>query len=249
MELIAHRGCADEYPENTLHAVERAARRLPAVEIDVRRCASGELVVFHDETVDRTTDGTGPVADLDWTDLRRLDVLGSGEGVPLLSEALAAVPPDVTAQVELKETGVGADAAAVVAQSGRTVRFSSFVPEALAEVREADPDADLGYLFGDDVGVDEGLAIAEDLDCEYLHPHADLCLETDVTERARAAGMDVIAWGLDDPATCERLREAGVDGATADSWTLAGVEAGGEAELEPDAEPELEADAETATAD
>ncbi|NEU56313.1 glycerophosphodiester phosphodiesterase [Halorussus sp. MSC15.2] len=228
MELIAHRGCADEYPENTLHALERASRRLPAVELDVRRCGSGELVVFHDETVDRVTDRTEAVADLDWTDLRELAVLDSDEGVPLLSEALAAVPPSVSVQVELKETGVGADAATVVAQSGREARFTSFVPEALAEVREADPDASLGYLFGGGPGVEGGLDTARELDCDSLHPHADLCIGTDVVERAHADGMDVIAWGADSQSVFEALRAAGADGATADSWTVAGVEADAE---------------------
>jgi glycerophosphoryl diester phosphodiesterase len=234
MDLIAHRGCADEYPENTLHAVERASRRLPAVEMDVRRCRSGELVVFHDETVDRVTDGTGSVAELDRADLRELEVLDSGEGVPLLSKALAAVPPDVSVQVELKETGIAADAVAVVADADADVdaRFTSFHPEALAEVRETDPHASLGYLFGADVGVETGLETALDLDCEYLHPHAELCIETDVADRADAEGMDVIAWGVDDAATCEDLREVGIHGATADSWTLGSLEVGTEGDAE-----------------
>jgi len=221
MELIAHRGCADEYPENTLHAIEQSARRLPAVEFDVRRCGSGELVVFHDETVDRVTDGTGTVAEMDWSRIEKLDVLDSGHGIPLLSEALAAVPPGVTAQVELKETGIGADAAAAVAESGVDARFTSFVPEALAEVRACDPDASVGYLFGDDVGVDTGLETALKLDCDFLDPHSALCVETDVVERARAEGLSVLAWGVDDAATVDALRTADVDGATTDSWTLA----------------------------
>jgi glycerophosphoryl diester phosphodiesterase len=230
MELIAHRGCADEYPENTLLAVERSSDRLPAVELDVRRCASGELVVFHDETVDRVTDGTGAVAETGWPELRALTVLDSGEGIPLLSEALAALSPNVTVQVELKETGVGADAAAVVRDSGVDARFTSFLPEALAEIREAAPDASRGYLFGEGVGVEAGLETALELDCDHLHPRAELCIDTDVVERARTAGLSVVAWGAYDAATVDALRAAGVDGATADSWTLAGAEADGDDE-------------------
>ena len=63
MRLIAHRGFAAVHPENTVRAVRAAARVADAVEVDVRRCATGELVVIHDATVDRVTDGTGPVAD------------------------------------------------------------------------------------------------------------------------------------------------------------------------------------------
>ncbi|WP_408957569.1 glycerophosphodiester phosphodiesterase [Natrinema sp. 74] len=220
MDLIAHRGCSDEYPENTLLAIERAARRLPAVEFDVRRCRSGELVVVHDEHVARVTDGVGAVADLHWDDLRELTVLDSDERIPLFSEALAAVPDDVDVQVELKETGIAVDAVALGHDAEPDIRFTSFLPDALAEARDVASDAALGYLFDHHVGVDTGLATARELECEFLHPHADLCLETDVLERAEAAGMDVIAWGVDDAATCTRLRSAGVDGATADSWTL-----------------------------
>lgn len=234
MDLIAHRGCADEYPENTLLAIKRSSRRLPAVELDVRQCRSGELVVIHDETVDRVTDGVGAVAELHWTDLRELNVLGSGEGIPLLSEALAEVPRDVSVQIELKETGIATDAVAAVADFGVNARFTSFLPQALAEVRETDPTAALGYLFGQCEGVEEGLKTALELDCKYLHPHARLCIETDVAERARSAGMSVIAWGVDDAVTCERLKEAGIDGATAESWTLGTGRAGrsGEGEAE-----------------
>jgi glycerophosphoryl diester phosphodiesterase len=220
MDLIAHRGCSDEYPENTLLAIDRAARRLSAIELDVRRCRSGELVVIHDERVDRVTNGVGAVAELDRADLCELTVLDSGERIPLLSEALAAVPEDVSVQIELKETGIAADAAALAADAEPDARFTSFLPDALAEARDAAPDVALGYLFDHHVGVDAGLETARELDCEFLHPHANQCLETDVIERARAADLTVIAWGVDGAATCERLRTAGVDGATADSWTL-----------------------------
>jgi glycerophosphoryl diester phosphodiesterase len=222
MELIAHRGCADEYPENTVHAVERSSERLPAVELDVRRCRSGELVVFHDETVDRVTDGSGSVARMDWEELRELDVLDSGERIPRLSEALDAIPSGVSAQVEFKQSGIAADAVAVVAESDVDARFTSFLPEALAEVSDHDPTASLGYLFGDPVGVETGLATALALDCDYLHPHSALCIETDVVERARREDLSVVAWGVEDEATVAALRETDVDGATADSWTLAG---------------------------
>src|SRR6056297_246672 len=109
MELIGHRGCAAQCPENTVRAVKRAAQYLDAIEVDVRRCGSGELVVFHDETVDRLTDESGPIADLSWTELRNLDVLDSGESIPTLDHVLDAFPQGVRAQLELKDTGIAAD--------------------------------------------------------------------------------------------------------------------------------------------
>ncbi|WP_407652194.1 glycerophosphodiester phosphodiesterase [Halomicrococcus gelatinilyticus] len=204
-----------------MRAVRKSSRRFPAVELDVRRCRTGELVVFHDETVDRVTDGTGSVAAMDWDRLRSLEVLESGERIPRLSEALAAIPSDVSVQVELKQLGVAADAVAAIAAADVDARVTSFLPSALAEVRDRNPELPLGYLFGESVGVETGLATAVALGCDTLHPHSTLCLETDVVDAAHAAGMDVVAWAADDDETFERLRAAGVDGATADDWPRA----------------------------
>ena len=122
MRLIAHRGFAGVNPENTLTAVGEAATVADAVEVDIRRCATGELVVVHDETVDRVTDGEGPVADHSLAELRGLDVLGTGEGVPTLEAVLEAVPDGVGANVELKEPGTAADALAAMDASIPSVR-------------------------------------------------------------------------------------------------------------------------------
>ena len=223
MQLIAHRGCADDHPENTVHAIECSATRLPAVELDVRRCGSGELVVFHDETVDRLTRGTGRVAETPLSRLRALEVCDSGEPIPLLSEALRAVPPGVSVQVELKEDGVAADASALIDVSGVDAHVTSFRSAALREMRRSAPTASTGYLFGRDVGVAAGLDTAVELGCRALHPCAELCLETDVVERAHRAGMRVVAWAAHGRETVDGLRRRGVDGATVDSWTVAGT--------------------------
>jgi len=78
MRLIAHRGFLSVNPENTVAAVEAAAAVADGIEIDVRRCGSGEPVVIHDETVDRVTDGRGAVDEHTVADLAALDVLEPG---------------------------------------------------------------------------------------------------------------------------------------------------------------------------
>ena len=142
MRLIAHRGFAGERPENTLSAVRRAVESADAVEVDARRCASGEVVVVHDETVDRVTDGTGPVDERTREELAVLSVLGSDEGVPTLGEVAAAIPDGVGLVLELKEAGIAEDALAAVAGVDDLV-VSSFVADALVECRRVDPDVRL----------------------------------------------------------------------------------------------------------
>lgn len=219
MELVGHRGCADHNPENTVWAVSAAAERLPAVEVDVRRCASGEVVAFHDERVDETTEGSGRIADLDLETLRSLHVAGSDERIATFAEILDAVPGEVTIHVELKEPGLHADVRAALADHGRSnVRLSSFSAPALAELHQSDWRPDAGLLFGE--RPDPNLALAKSLDCENVHPHVDQCLETDVVDRAHDEGFAVFAWGLTDVSAVPELEARGVDGVTTDTWDV-----------------------------
>jgi glycerophosphoryl diester phosphodiesterase len=213
VRLIAHRGFASKFPENTVFAAAAAAEAADLVEVDVRRCGTGEPVVVHDETVDRVTDGTGRVADRSLSELRDLDVLDSGEPVPTLRAVFDAVPGSVGVNVELKEPEVAADAVAVAADADNDVLVSSFDPAALTAAREADPAVPLAHIF--EAGPREGLATARELGCVAVHPYHECCTEAFVG-RAHAGDLSVHAWTVADAATADRLREAGADGVIAD---------------------------------
>ncbi|MEF8757224.1 MAG: glycerophosphodiester phosphodiesterase [Halobacteriales archaeon] len=224
--VIAHRGFAARFPENTLAAF-RGAGRIGAdgVELDVRQCGTGEAVVIHDATVDRVTDGTGRVGDLPLSALTGLDVLGSGETIPTLPAAVDAVPADVTLHVELKDPGPIPAVVALADDRPQDVVVSSFDPDHLDRVRDLDgpPTA---FLFAENP--DRNRSLATDLGCSFVHPHASLCLGTDLIERAHEADLGVNAWTLGppgsdgtwvvtDPDAPTRLRERGVDGLIADA--------------------------------
>jgi glycerophosphoryl diester phosphodiesterase len=98
--VTGHRGAMGSEPENTLRSFRRAVREgCDEIELDLRVTVDGRLVVLHDATVDRTTDGSGAVADLTFDEVRALDA-GLGEQVPTWAEAVAAV--DVRFQAEVK---------------------------------------------------------------------------------------------------------------------------------------------------
>ncbi|UPW00684.1 glycerophosphodiester phosphodiesterase [Halorussus gelatinilyticus] len=116
VSLIAHRGFAGVYPENTVAAVEQAASGVAVgaspemVEIDVMPTADGEIVTFHDSDLGRVTDAPADLADrkvweTPYETLAELDVLGTGERVPTLEEILDALPADVGVNVEFKNPG------------------------------------------------------------------------------------------------------------------------------------------------
>ena len=217
--LIGHRGCAGQYPENTVAAIERAAPHVDAVEVDVRRCASGELVVFHDADLGRLTGASGPVADAGWDEIRSLTVFDSDESIPRLDEALAAAPDDRVVNVEIKDPGAASDALAIARQAANRVLFSSFHPEALATLRDRDPATDHALLVADGTP-EHAVETAAELGCVAVHPPIDLATEPGFVETVHQAGLAVNAWTAADRADAERLLGVGVDGIIADRWDV-----------------------------
>ena len=214
MRLVAHRGFADQYPENTIRAFGAASEVADWVELDVRRCESGELVVFHDAGLERLTGASGRVAETPWETLQTLDVLDSGTEIPRLRDAFTAIPPAVGVNVELKERGLSADVLAVAEEFENDLVVSSFDAEALREVREADSSVSLAFITSEESGAVE---TALELGCEFLHPHFDACLDTDLVERAHDAGLEVNAWTVKTREEADALRAVGADGLIADS--------------------------------
>ena len=147
---IGHRGAAGHAPENTLAAIRKGiALGVDFVEIDVRRTADGVLVVLHDGTVNRTTNGKGRVDRLSLRDIEKLNA-GSGEHIPTLDEALRVVRGEAGLMLELKVKGVAPQTVEVVREAGfrDPVIYASFLHDELKDVRRVDPGASLMVLFG-----------------------------------------------------------------------------------------------------
>lgn len=210
MDCIAHRGFAGVNPENTLPAVRAAAAGADCIEVDVRRCGSGELVVIHDEEVDRVTDGTGRVGELPLERLRDLEVLGSGTGVPTLAEVVEAA--SVPLNVELKERGLVVDALDLADDAGVDAFYSAFDPAVVEAVRERGAPA--APLFFE--SPEGALDFARRLDCVAVHPQLGLCDDAFLA-RAADAGLAVNAWTVRSREAGRTLADAGVDGLIADA--------------------------------
>jgi len=114
----AHRGAMCHAPENTLAAFEKAIGfGTYRIELDVRRSKDGQIVLMHDATVDRMTDGKGRVADLTLAELKRLKV-GGAEMIPTLAEVLAFVKGRCRLLVEIKDDGIADDVVRLIEQAG-----------------------------------------------------------------------------------------------------------------------------------
>lgn len=234
--IIAHRGARDVAPENTLAAF-RAALEAGAdgIELDVTRCATGEIVVIHDDTVDRTTDGHGRVAEMPFAALHELDAgrwFGEafrGERIPLLEEVLDLVGGKLRINIEIKgknwrDEGVEARVAEMIRQRGliSSIIISSFNPWALQRMRRAAPDVRLGFLYAmPKLGVDFAPFFAPRFwGAEALHPHLALVDDTYVA-RCQRLGLRLNVWTVNAPEDIQRFAALGVDGIITDHPALA----------------------------
>ena len=140
---VGHRGAAGHAPENTLAAIERGiALGAQFVEFDLQRTRDGRIVLMHDKRVDRTTNGRGRVADLEWEELRRLDA-GAGQRIPLLEEALEVANGRAGAILECITPGLGEAIWRETAQAGfrGPSIFASFLHREVRAIRELDAGA------------------------------------------------------------------------------------------------------------
>jgi len=161
---IAHRGASAYYPENTMAAFEAAIdMKADMMELDILLSKDGKLVVIHDETLDRTTNGTGPVAEHTLAELKQLDA-GSwfdkkfkGEPIPTLREALELAKDSINVNIEIKTEAIKDDiyggieekALKLVDSLGMRdqVIFSSFDYRAIAHLNQLDPEIPVAVLY------------------------------------------------------------------------------------------------------
>ncbi|MGR8921301.1 MAG: glycerophosphodiester phosphodiesterase [Gammaproteobacteria bacterium] len=217
MLAIGHRGAAGHVAENTVGSVRHAiASGADGVEFDVRRL-HGRLLCLHDDTLDRTTNGSGPLAAQDLVALRRLRA-ANGEPVPFIEEMLAAAASLALVNVEIKDADIADSVVAAVdaflagphARPGRIVlsSFDQTTTRALATSRYA-----LGVLVED--RVDAGLELAQALDAFSLHLPLEHTSAAAV-DAAHAAGLEVYVYTVNERPDIAFCAACGVDGVFSD---------------------------------
>jgi len=233
--IFAHRGASAHAPENTLASFELAlAQGADAIELDARLSSDAQVIVIHDPTVDRTTDGHGRVAQLPWTELRSLDAGSSfseryrGQKIPRLEEVFEAVGKKTLINVELKDYAASHDplvekVCELVKKHNMEERiiFSSFSASNLKRAKRILPEVQCGLLaLGGWMG-----AWARSFGFSFgnyaaLHPYI-----TDVTKqqivRIHRLQRRVHVWTVNKIEDMVRLNNWGVDGILTDDPQLA----------------------------
>lgn len=221
-EACAHRGDVKHAPENTIPALVLAVEKgAPQIEFDVQLTKDGELVLMHDSTIDRTTDGTGAVGDYTLAELKALDA-GSwfdatfaGTRIPTLREALEVIPESILCNVHLKNSpGVAEATAKVIQEMGRVEQcFLAATLEQAEEARAIVPELRMCNMSrqGNDRELYVTLTLEHKSDfIQFLPGHKSEGLK-EAVERLHAGGVKVNFFKADDPEGIRALAEAGVD--------------------------------------
>lgn len=221
--VYGHRGAPAEFPENTLPGFRRALELgVEGIELDVHLSKDGVPVIIHDETVDRTTNGKGAVADFTAEELRALDA-GDGNPVPTLAEVLDLVGDKMHVDIEVKANAAGA--AVLEEVRGRDTRWviSSFDWDVLRYVRSVDADAEIWVLaLG---ATDEALETVNELGASALAIW-QRALDEDIARMLIDRSVPFWPWTVNDADQARQLLEWGAFGICTDD------PAGLQAELE-----------------
>lgn len=224
IKTTAHRGYSEIAPENTMIAFRLALEHNPDyMECDVHRTLDGEIVVMHDGTVDRTTDGSDQISKMDFRDIRRLDAGGwfhpdfKGEKVPLLSELLNLCRGRSKLMIEVKDEGIEADVYKIIEDSEMLdqVMVISFHKDMGVKLKSLNPAVPFARLIWSDNPI--------------LHNEADRLAKTLIAENASILGLNyqsatqqlvnvmhdhgimVSVWTVDDESDIRRMAGLGVD--------------------------------------
>jgi glycerophosphoryl diester phosphodiesterase len=210
MIITGHRGAAKLEPENTLRSIQKAIDLgVDQIEIDVHLTRDGHLVVIHDATVDRTTNGHGAVADLTLEAIRRLDA-GKGERIPTLQEAIDLVRGKVILQIELKGPDTAQPVVSAIEANGieNQVVVTSFVHDRLRETRRLNRNIRLGALWSKPPA--NACEQAIDIGAEAIHIQHQY-IDAALVQKAHSLGLKIRAWNPDTVEEMQRVIELGVD--------------------------------------
>lgn len=215
--IIGHRGACGYAPENTLVSFQRAMDfGVDMIELDVYVCATGELVVTHDNDVSVTTNGFGKVTDMTFQELRKLKVKNSGQ-IPTLQEVIDLVNKKVPINIELKGFGTAKSVAKLITKylknGWKATDFivSSFDHTQISQFKKLCPQIKTGVLFHSWNMPKNIVSVA----CQCQAHFIGLDVKTvtqELVDQAHRANFLVYVWTVNDKITADRMRALGVDG-------------------------------------
>jgi glycerophosphoryl diester phosphodiesterase len=216
MLKIGHRGAMGYGPENTINSFAKALEfGVDGIELDVHVCKSGEVVVIHDDRVERTTNGKGKVVEMTLQELKTLDA-GKGERIPTLPEVLDFVNRRVMVDIELKAEGISGFVADIMRQyirkdgwKNKDFMISSFDHHELKRCHDQIPDVPFSPIIAAKP-LDYAL-MAQAMNADSIKPFFEF-LDFNFVQDAHQRGLKVITWTVNRMDDIKKVLDMGVDG-------------------------------------
>jgi glycerophosphoryl diester phosphodiesterase len=217
---IGHRGAKGHEPENTLPSFQKALDlNADGIELDVHTCKTGELIVIHDFTVDRTTNGTGAISELSLSEIKSLRINNTVE-IPTLEEVLDLIDKKCLVNIELKGRHTAKPVSHLIEKYILEKEYnyedfivSSFQREELEMMHSINPNVHLGVLS--QASVAQALEWANAFSAKAIHPHFSLLTELNV-QKAQEQGFKVYTWTINETEDIERIKTYNVNGIITD---------------------------------
>jgi len=217
---IGHRGAKGYVAENTIASVKKAlSQNVDGIEIEEHKCASGELVVFHDFTLDRLTNGSGEISKFTHNELKKLKVEGEFK-IPTLNEVLDVIDKQCLVNVELKGKETPLESAIIIEEYVKHHNWkyddfivSSFQFDLLSKVFKANKNIPIGVLT--DVSIEEAIVFAKTVNAVAIHPDYTMLTKANV-KSMHEEKFKVYTWTVNKPKTIKRIESYNVNGIISD---------------------------------
>ncbi len=209
-KIYGHRGASAIEPENTMRAFKRAFNDgANGIEFDIRLSADNEIVVIHDDTINRTSNGFGLVKEHTFEELLQFD-FGLGEKIPLLKEVLREFGKKYLLNIEIKELGLEKQLVELLNEFNLIEKaiISSFKIPAIKKIKEIDPKIQTAYIYSINKSNLEHLKNTIKID--GIHPRKNL-IKKNLVEKANLLNLSIRTWTVDNPRKAIKLAKLNID--------------------------------------
>lgn len=218
--VIGHRGAMGHETENTLASIQKALKLgVDMIEIDIFKISSGELVVFHDEEIDRLTSNTGKIQEQNLAQVKQLTLKGNHK-IPVLEEVLDVIDKKIPLNIELKNDDSAEKLDMIIkyyikekAWTWDSFIISSFNQKELIKMRKLNTRVNIAILT--EMPPLEALAIAEELNAVAINPYYETLTKENVA-KIHQKSIKVYAWTVNQPGDIQKMKELGIDGIITD---------------------------------
>ncbi len=218
---IGHRGAKGHVAENTIASIKKAIELgADGIEIDVFRCLTGEIVVFHDKTLDMLSNGTGYIEEKSLSELKELNILESSYSIPTLEEVIKSIGKEVFLNIELKGSNTSKGSLETVYKHVKTgkinmsnILFSSFNWEELSELRNLDSDVKIALITGEDPL--KAISTALTLNAIAINPNHKKLNQENV-EKIFSSGLKIYTWTVNNKLDIIKVKDLKVNGIITD---------------------------------